>query len=211
MSSQSSSSHNFVISAICRPWSSAPVEQDLEAQVVVGTHEQCPNMRLPAPPTALTRAPRTQPSHDEEGSDPIDDFFGVARPWSSRVLQGTQDSRHDGSSLPTHHDDIPPPYSCSAEPPAYSQAAEHPTLAMYLFKFGFLFPLFWLAGSLVLLSPLRAPEDWETSKTEAERQELIESMRRTEVKWAKRCLVAFSVLALVVLVFVLAAVMIMRS
>lgn len=81
---------------------------------------------------------------------------------------------------------------------------------MYLFRFGFLFPLFWLAGALILISPLRAPEDWEVSKTEAEREELIESMRRTEMKWAKRCLVAFSLFSLVILVAVLAAVFIMK-
>ena len=54
-----------------------------------------------------------------------------------------------------------------------------------------MFPLFWVAGALILLSPLSAPPDWELSKSEIEREELIESMRRTEVKWAKRCLWAW--------------------
>ena len=35
-----------------------------------------------------------------------------------------------------------------------------------------MFPLFWVAGALILLSPLRAPEEWALSKTEAEREEL---------------------------------------
>ena len=72
------------------------------------------------------------------------------------------------------------------------------------------FPLFWVAGALILLSPLRAPEEWELTKTEGERQELIESMRRTEIKWAKRCLVALSFLAIAVLIIVLAAVYLTR-
>ena len=65
-----------------------------------------------------------------------------------------------------------------------------------------MFPLFWVAGALILLSPLSAP-DWELSKSEIEREELIESMRRTEVKWAKRCLLALSVFVVVAVVLVL--------
>lgn len=73
-----------------------------------------------------------------------------------------------------------------------------------------MFPLFWLAGALILISPLRAPEEWELTKTEAERQELIDSMRRTEIKWAKRCLIALSVLSIAIAVIVLAAVFLTR-
>lgn len=68
------------------------------------------------------------------------------------------------------------------------------------------FPLFWIAGALILISPLRAPEEWALSKTEAEREELIESMRQTETKWAKRCFVALSTLVLIILAIVLAVV-----
>ncbi|TFK89892.1 hypothetical protein K466DRAFT_584204 [Polyporus arcularius HHB13444] len=82
---------------------------------------------------------------------------------------------------------------------------------MYLFKFGFLLPLFWLAGALILLSPLRAPSDWEASKPESERAELIESMRRTEVRWARRCLVALVVFVLAVAAAVLCAVVVVRT
>jgi len=212
MSPQASSSSAFVIPAIFTQWNRAPVEQDIEAQVVAGTHEQYSDSRVAAPPVALSRAPRTQPSptNAEEFTNPIDDFFGVTRSRSSGPLRGTQDSRHDTTSLPIHHDDVPPPYSHAGNPPAYSRVAEHPTLAMYFFKFGFLFPLFWLAGAFILISPLRAPEEWELTKSEAERQEIIQSMRHTEVKWAKRCLIAFSLLAVVILVVVLAAIFSMR-
>lgn len=74
-----------------------------------------------------------------------------------------------------------------------------------------MFPLFWVAGALILLSPLRAPEDWETSKPEYERQELIESMRRAEIKWAKRCLGALFLLTVVALAIALSVVFVMRA
>ncbi|KAI8986739.1 hypothetical protein BD414DRAFT_440183 [Trametes punicea] len=182
--------------------SSTP-EVDIEAQI-------------PQPTPARTHSSRASASADETTTDPIDDFFGVSRPSNSRrtpSLTGTRDSRHDDARAPTPTDveSLPPPYEYSVDPPAYSRVSEQPTLAMYLFKFGFLFPLFWLAGALILLSPLEAPSDWETSKPEHERQELIESMRRTEVKWAKRCLVALLVASLAVAAVILTAVFVMRS
>ncbi|TFY59900.1 hypothetical protein EVJ58_g5489 [Rhodofomes roseus] len=230
MSSQASTSTTSIIPSVFT-WSSAQ-ERDLEAQTISGTHEHF-NVQLPTPPAARLHAPRTRPSNAEEGTNAVDDFFGASS--SRRSPRGTQDSRHDTMSLPVHHDDsgsdAPPPYSYSSEPPAYTRYVENPTLAMYLFNFGFreyscmlsrshhplltlrslVFPLFWIAGALVLISPLRAPQDWELSKTDAERQELIDGMRRTEIKWARRCLIAISALALVVLVVVLAAVLLMRT
>ena len=74
-----------------------------------------------------------------------------------------------------------------------------------------MFPLFWVAGAFILLSPLRAPSDWEATKPEYERQEIIESMRRTETKWAKRCLYALLVLAITVAAIVTTALLVMRS
>ena len=74
-----------------------------------------------------------------------------------------------------------------------------------------MFPLFWVAGALILFSPLSAPADWETSKPELEREELIASMRRAEVKWARRCLAALSVFTLVVVALVLALVFALRA
>ena len=74
-----------------------------------------------------------------------------------------------------------------------------------------MFPLFWLAGALILLSPLRAPEDWEAGKPEAERAELVASMRRTEVRWARRCLGALVVFVLGAAAVVLSAVLVART
>ncbi|KAL7284079.1 hypothetical protein ACG7TL_001357 [Trametes sanguinea] len=186
---------------------SATPELDIEAQ-------------LPQPAPARTHAARANASIDEATTDPIDDFFGVSRPSPSSgrrtlSLTGTRDSRHDDVRASTLADaeveSLPPPYEHSIAPPAYSSVSDQPTLAMYLFKFGFLFPLFWLAGAFILFSPLQAPADWETSKPEYERQEIIESMRRTEVKWAKRCLVALLITILLVAAIATTAVLVMRS
>ncbi|KAL7284081.1 hypothetical protein ACG7TL_001361 [Trametes sanguinea] len=206
---------------------SATPELDIEAQ-------------LPQPAPARTHAARANASIDEATTDPIDDFFGVSRPSPSSgrrtlSLTGTRDSRHDDVRASTLADaeveSLPPPYEHSIAPPAYSSVSDQPTLAMYLFKFGFckfslaqllhldlclqgtrtVFPLFWLAGAFILLSPLQAPADWETSKPEYERQEIIESMRRTEVKWAKRCLVALLITSLLVAAIATTAVLVMRS
>ena len=80
------------------------------------------------------------------------------------------------------------------------------------------FPLFWLFGALTLITPqgsldrifmpwfkdfAPSTESWlDTLQTEAEKEEFLARMRISEIKWAKWCLVAFSLL----LVLVVAAV-----
>lgn len=175
---------------------------------------------LPTPPPQLsTHVPHQSLQQGEV--DPFGSFFGVSRSslQSSRI-GGTRESRHDST---------PPPYYNGEDLPAYSKwdeeagPKEPPTLAMYMFKYGFckshhfsalsstvtyepltVFPIFWILGSLILCVPLRAPVDWEPTKTAAERAELIVHMRRTEKKWARRCLVAFVTLIVLVLVAALA-------
>lgn len=67
------------------------------------------------------------------------------------------------------------------------------------------FPIFWILGSIVLCIPLRAPADWEPTKTAEERAELIAQMRQIEKKWAKRCLIALTSLLVLILIIILAA------
>ncbi|TBU31349.1 hypothetical protein BD311DRAFT_716535 [Dichomitus squalens] len=178
------------------------------------THDIDVEAQLPPPRPARTNTPRTirVSVHEETATNAIDDFFGASRS-SNTSPTGTRDSRHDESRLSVSLEDVPPPYehSESMEPPMYTAVADQPTLAMYLFKFGFLFPLFWVAGALILLSPLSAPPDWELTKSTIEREELILSMRRTEVKWARRCAAALSVFVVVALALVLGVVLGMRS
>ncbi|TFY82218.1 hypothetical protein EWM64_g1794, partial [Hericium alpestre] len=124
----------------------------------------------------------------------------------------------------------PPPYiypspaSPENELPSYAQSVpgahglaridahkESVTLAEYLFRYGFFFPLLWLLSIPILLSPLNAPEGWEPTKTAAERTRLLREMRATETKWARRSLVAFAVLAVLVAIIVLAVVFVRRA
>jgi len=178
-----------------KPTSSVTREHDLdiEAQTVQGTQTPLP---LTPSPMITSPQPAHSPRFSAEDTDPIDDFFGV-----------THDSRHDLRLTPTSvssssssvSDMPPPPYNpqqrrYSSELPAYTTEpqSEPITLAQYLFKFGFIFPFFWLFGALILLSPLTAPADFHPSKPEAERQELVLLMRRAEVRWARRCLWAIS-------------------
>jgi len=128
----------------------------------------------------ITHSPRLT------STNPVDDFFGSVS------------SRHDRRISV----DVLPAY---VEPPAYTWRDTEPiTLAMYLFKFGFLFPPFWILGAIFLISPLRPPPSdqagfpaWLPEKTTAERQKIIESLRKVELKWARRCLIALIGLLLV--------------
>ncbi|KAG7094160.1 hypothetical protein E1B28_007771 [Marasmius oreades] len=142
--------------------------------------------------------------------NPTDSFFGYT--FSSGSVS---DSRHDRRiissdidlELGLNHDsspDIaPPPY---IEPPEYTESSETVTLAKYLFKFGFLFPPFWIMGALIILTPLRAPDSdindptsphaWLPEKTEAERAAVLSHLRQAELKWAWRCLFALLIVTL---------------
>ncbi|KAF9008147.1 hypothetical protein BDZ89DRAFT_1079150 [Hymenopellis radicata] len=108
----------------------------------------------------------------------------------------TRESRHDrriSTELPPYME-----YEASP-PPKYTLKDEPVTLAMYLFKFGFLFPPFWILGIFILFSPLRAPDAtgaWLPDKTDAEKQVVIDRIRTAEIKWARRCLVALLVVTL---------------
>ncbi|KIY64712.1 hypothetical protein CYLTODRAFT_401521 [Cylindrobasidium torrendii FP15055 ss-10] len=93
---------------------------------------------------------------------------------------------------------ILPPYARtdSALPPpeyVYTSKGEPVTLAMYMFKFGPFCPLFWIIGAFIYFMPLHAPRmassagSWLPDKTDAEKQVHLELLRKTELKWAKRC------------------------
>ncbi|KIJ15392.1 hypothetical protein PAXINDRAFT_169233 [Paxillus involutus ATCC 200175] len=198
----STSRVSTVFGTWCRA-SSTSADVDLEAQIITGSH--APFILPITPEPAQAAAPPTHTPEQPTATDPIDDFFGVTR--------ATRESRHDSLRRTSSIGDVPPPPYADASLPAYSPTpnTEPVTLAMYLFKFGFLFPPFWILGAIILLSPLTAPADFEPSKSEDERQQLVHIMRETEVKWAKRC--AFALLAFVVLLGLVAgiAVAVMHS
>ncbi|TCD68393.1 hypothetical protein EIP91_010902 [Steccherinum ochraceum] len=210
--SSSSTFSSTTTRTIFGTWSNASTSSlhiDLEAQIITGTRTLLPlHHELPSPPSAAVPTRRSSDSLREEAYDPIDLFFGVNR------SRGTRDSRHDELASPIYieADEVaPPPYADASDLPSYTAVAEPPTLAMYLFQFGFLFPLLWLAGIVVLLSPLAPPSEWEATKPEAERRELVELLRRTEVKWAKRCLYAFTIFALAATMITVTVVLNYRS
>ncbi|KAF9483628.1 hypothetical protein BDN70DRAFT_799415 [Pholiota conissans] len=142
--------------------------------------------------------------------DPMDASFGYT------MNSGTHESRHDASRRESLSAEVLPPYDEEAGIPfpAYTLHAPEPlTLAMYLFKFGFLFPPFWIFGAFILLSPLREPPTtadamtpaWMPEKTEEERRAMIATLREVELKWARRCLCAFAIFSLLVVGGALAA------
>ncbi|KAF9787870.1 hypothetical protein BJ322DRAFT_587480 [Thelephora terrestris] len=152
------------------------------------------------PPQVSTHAPHQSLQLVEV--DPFDNFFGISHSSPSSRIGGTRESRHD-ITLPPYHGEELPAYSRWDEE---AGAKEPPTLAMYMFKYGFLFPIFWILGSLVLCIPLRAPAGWEPTKTAEERAELIAHMRQTEKKWARRCLVALVSFIIIIIIVVALAV-----
>ncbi|KAF9044146.1 hypothetical protein BJ165DRAFT_1390004 [Panaeolus papilionaceus] len=181
--------------------SAAPI--DLEAQIIV------------APAQAMTQSPRSATGTTTQMREPTDEYFGYTFNTSR-----TRDSRHDSHRASIADADALPPYTEETDVnlPAYTLHAPEPvTLAMYLFKFGFLFPPFWIFGAFILLSPLREPaattDDtpaWMPEKTEAERQAIIEKLRIVELKWAKRCLVALCIFTSLAVAGALSAYFILR-
>ncbi|KAI6142620.1 hypothetical protein BKA82DRAFT_741431 [Pisolithus tinctorius] len=195
--------------------SQTSLDIDVEAQAITGYRAPLP---LPAVPEQArsAAAPTRAPAPADEAaptSDPIDDFFGIARP------RATRESRHDSypsvscvSDVIAMDGEAPPPYVDGAELPAYAVAPSEPaTLAMYLFKFGFLFPPFWILGAMILLSPLHAPAEFEPTKPEADRQQLIRMIRDAEIRWAKRCAWALLILVLALGIMAGAVVAVVKS
>ena len=59
------------------------------------------------------------------------------------------------------------------------------------------FPPFWILGAIILIYPLTAPPDFEPTKSEMERRQLMQIIRNAELRWAKRC--TWALVALLVL------------
>lgn len=193
-----------------RKASISSIDIDLEAQTVTGTHA---SFTLPAATQAAhsTAAPTRTPQQNDNTTNLMDDFFGITR------TRATRESRHDSYVVPSRisvawDGEAPPPYADATEPPAYSSSPAEPvTLAMYLFRFGFLFPPFWVLGAIILLSPLKAPADFEPTKSEDERRELVHIMRDAEIKWAKRSAWALLIFLVVIGIIAGAIIGVLRS
>ncbi|CAE6473659.1 unnamed protein product [Rhizoctonia solani] len=98
-----------------------------------------------------------------------------------------------------------PPYYQPA--PSYETVEDPVTLASYLFKYGFVFPLFWLVGAFIIISDLHheatsgsSLESQSTSPTAPKniyelqlKREEMALLRLAELKWAWRCAYAFAI------------------
>jgi len=148
------------------------------------------NASLPA------SSPATYAAYHEPRNAPnaLDNFFGAGALEAHRPLDHTKVS-------------APPPYISDGHEFTEKQEGvyaveETPTLARMLFKYGFFFFPFWLAGIYILCSPLRSTPDWEAGKTEAEKAQQLRLLREIELKWARRCLYAMMALVFTVLLLV---------
>ncbi|CAE6481380.1 unnamed protein product [Rhizoctonia solani] len=98
-----------------------------------------------------------------------------------------------------------PPYYQPA--PSYEAVEDPITLASYLFKYGFVFPLFWLVGAFIIISDLHH-ESTSSSYLESQppsptalkdiyelqlKREEMALLRLAELKWAWRCAYAFAI------------------
>jgi len=198
---------------------------DVEAQTVSGT--RAPYV-LPAEPEQARVVPaRTRPrtpyatatitsesltsSTTVADVNAMDDFLGgVTHVHESRRHDSSSSSNPDSVILEV----LPPPPYVDTELPAYSLEPideEPDTLAKYMFTFGFLFPLFWILGAVILVSPLTLPRDLEPSKSREELELCERVIRAAEVKWAKRCAWAlFTLLVLAAFVGAVIAVVVVK-
>jgi len=96
----------------------------------------------------------------------------------------------------------PPPYALSTKEDYGNFDDEEviPThveaFAKNLFWWGFLCPLFWLAGIFLIFSTLRAPPSWDEEMTPEESVRILHRIREVELLWAWRCLYALSTFAI---------------
>ncbi|KAG8709130.1 hypothetical protein FRC09_000849 [Ceratobasidium sp. 395] len=102
--------------------------------------------------------------------------------------------------------DAPPQYDVPPAP-SYETVEDPVTLASYLFRYGFVFPLFWLVGAFIIVSDLQhdtsslsnteaQPSSTTTPKSPYELQlkgEEMALLRLAELKWAWRCAYAFAI------------------
>ncbi|OXC70183.1 hypothetical protein AYX13_01092 [Cryptococcus neoformans] len=92
----------------------------------------------------------------------------------------------------------------SEELPTYSKTSkEEPnTLAKVLWKWGFLCPLLWFIGMIIMWIPLKSTEEEHDPEKAQKLEEMIVILRKTELKYAKRCAWAFSGFSVMLIVLV---------
>lgn len=174
-----------------RPW------KKLDAHIassVSSTAAQVPPAQdiRPPPDAHISTPPVTATLHRRD--DMLAQFFGGSGRHSDEVTLAEPPSHTRSFSSRTDVESLPPYESQVAALPPRS-------VARYLFIYGFLFPPIWLFGASFLLIPLRAPPQWSYTKSIEEQTRVLDDMRMEDVKWAKRCLLAFiTMLAFIVII-----------
>ncbi|KAF9468171.1 hypothetical protein BDZ94DRAFT_1247364 [Collybia nuda] len=153
--------------------------------------------QLPLPPAVHMTAPA--PSRSRMTTDSSSSRTIVAsHAGSTRWPAGTTTTMSYGDSLP--------PYSLDTELPRYTRVPEivvtfpePPTITMYLFWSGFLFPLLWIFGAFTLKytcyrSSCSVNSDSSSEKAEDTRHNFVYRRRETEIKWARRCIWASTIM-----------------
>jgi len=179
--------------------------EDLQLRVHISRESAttaAPTLYSAASSTPTLPPPRSHHSPRQLNDEALGEFFG-GRGYRTRTQRQHRDHR------------IPPPYSPDWDGeklPTYSVTSldtEPDTVARHLFKYGFLFPFFWVVGVYFLFAPMRVSADWESDRTSEDKEKMLSDMRATEKKWAKRCLWALLLfiasLAIVVAVVVVSA------
>jgi len=147
-----------------------------------------PDLARPSP-TASREHTRSPASSFSKGPRPTGDAFDLRR-----------------SSFSSSASSLPPPYVRAHDEeshlPDYGEQQEVQTMARSLFFYGFLFPPFWILGSLILITPLTPDPSWHSTKPEEQIQAILSAMRVAERRWAWRCVMAISSLILLISVVV---------
>ncbi|KAG9114677.1 hypothetical protein FRC07_007613 [Ceratobasidium sp. 392] len=153
-------------------------------------------------------------------SSEIDNFFGGPAAVKKPKPAATKKSSRGKDEMYTHQRGssqgtlAPPPY----EVPAHLAPTPKPmTIAKHLFKFGFLFPPFWVIGACILWSPLRVdpapnsnPEPSSSLQKDIEAgyasvaQAEVAVARKTELVYARRCLIAAITFVMLVIIVIVA-------
>ncbi|KAG8925835.1 hypothetical protein FRC03_006159 [Tulasnella sp. 419] len=170
-----------------------------------------------AAPTARTTIPSIRIIHSEqqqtslqsqrmtcasELSARIDEFFGVTQPLRAVVLERSV-IEDNGPGRISMASTLPPPYDTPDAPaPAYDDIQEPATLSRCFFYYGFVFPLFWILGALILFITLRPTPESECGKTAEQQAEELAIIRRTEIRWSQKCVLAIFILIIAITITV---------
>ncbi|TFK99305.1 hypothetical protein BDV98DRAFT_594988 [Pterulicium gracile] len=158
------------------------------------------------------------PFSDLESQVPVPAYSVALPPRAARASYDSEIDSHYSTEKHSRHCRSPstaslPPYAPNSDP---VDSGEDQTVAELAFKYGFFFPVLWIYGAYILISPLRVPPTtsalgWLPDKTESEKEVYLERQRREEVVWARRSLIALVALLLVVCVVVGVVVGVVKS